>query len=129
MVTFFVGDEGRGLAVSLFAFTVAVLTVIAAGLFAAEGGGGKGEGHMTQQAGWYRVSFTSLMALFINWVVLLLVSVCVCASVSVVHLLCLYFICIHIHIHIYSHIQTVLFIQMHNVPCTPDRLSHVALSI
>ena len=45
MVTFFVGEEGRGLAASLLAFTVAVLTVIAVGLFAAEGGGeGRGRG-------------------------------------------------------------------------------------
>ena len=44
MVTFFVGEEGRGLAASLLAFTVAVLTVIAVGLFAVEGGGREGEG-------------------------------------------------------------------------------------
>ena len=60
MVTFFVGDEGRGLAVCLFAFTVAVLTVIAAGLFAAEGGGGKGEGRGGEGRGRMYIKYNKL---------------------------------------------------------------------
>ena len=53
MVTFFVGEEGRGLAASLLAFTVAVLTVIAVGLFAVEGRGGEGEGDKERRGRMY----------------------------------------------------------------------------